>query len=218
MEIPETAGRVLPGSRFGGGRDATSPKNWRVAPPCRPLTRRKEHNIQRIHIFGASGSGTSTLGQALAQRLGVPCFDTDDFYWKVKYTQAEPVGARLLRLREALVGPKWILAGQLAGWGDPLIPLFDLAVFLFVPTDVRLERLREREFRRYGNAVLPGGERAQATKEFLDWAALYDTAGPELRSLRRHRDWKVTLPCPVLELGDRSVDERVQAVVEKMAR
>jgi predicted kinase len=34
---------------------------------------------RRLHLLGASGSGTTTLGRALAQRLGCPHFDTDDW-------------------------------------------------------------------------------------------------------------------------------------------
>ena len=37
--------------------------------------------IHRIHILGASGSGTTTLGRALAARLQCPHFDTDDCFW-----------------------------------------------------------------------------------------------------------------------------------------
>jgi adenylate kinase family enzyme len=36
----------------------------------------------RIHITGASGSGVTTLGAALAARLGAAHLDTDFFYWK----------------------------------------------------------------------------------------------------------------------------------------
>ncbi|HIP76906.1 MAG TPA: adenylate kinase, partial [Kiloniellaceae bacterium] len=36
----------------------------------------------RLHITGASGSGTSTLGRALSEHLGIAQFDTDDFYWQ----------------------------------------------------------------------------------------------------------------------------------------
>ena len=34
-----------------------------------------------IHITGASGSGTSTLGRALAAELNMPFLDGDDYYW-----------------------------------------------------------------------------------------------------------------------------------------
>jgi hypothetical protein len=37
--------------------------------------------IKRIHILGASGSGTTTLGHALAARLQCPHFDTDAYFW-----------------------------------------------------------------------------------------------------------------------------------------
>ena len=35
--------------------------------------------IHRLHTLGASGSGTTTLGRALAERLQCPHFDTDDY-------------------------------------------------------------------------------------------------------------------------------------------
>jgi adenylate kinase family enzyme len=35
----------------------------------------------RVLITGASGSGTTTLGRALAARLGFAFLDADDYYW-----------------------------------------------------------------------------------------------------------------------------------------
>ena len=35
----------------------------------------------KIHIFGASGSGVSTLGKLLSQAWKIPVFDFDDYYW-----------------------------------------------------------------------------------------------------------------------------------------
>jgi adenylate kinase family enzyme len=37
--------------------------------------------MARIHILGASGSGTTTLGAALADRLGHPHVDADSLFW-----------------------------------------------------------------------------------------------------------------------------------------
>jgi len=34
-----------------------------------------------IHIFGASGAGTTTLGKAINQRYGHTHLDTDDYFW-----------------------------------------------------------------------------------------------------------------------------------------
>lgn len=33
-----------------------------------------------IHIYGASGSGTSTLGSFISKQLGCTFMDTDDYY------------------------------------------------------------------------------------------------------------------------------------------
>lgn len=48
-------------------------------------------------------------------------------------------------------------SGSLYGWGDIFIPYFDLAVFLWIPIELRLERLKNREKSRYGDLILPGG-------------------------------------------------------------
>ena len=36
---------------------------------------------RRIHVLGASGSGTSSLAAAIARRHGHRHLDTDDFFW-----------------------------------------------------------------------------------------------------------------------------------------
>lgn len=33
----------------------------------------------RIHVFGASGAGCTTLGRSLAERLGLAAIDADDY-------------------------------------------------------------------------------------------------------------------------------------------
>lgn len=37
--------------------------------------------MRRIQIFGASDSGVTTLGFALAERLDCPYFDSDEYLW-----------------------------------------------------------------------------------------------------------------------------------------
>ena len=72
---------------------------------------------RRIHTTGASCSGTTTLGAALTERLCVPHFDTDDFYWYPslpKFERKRPVKERLRLMRAALLGvPGWVLSGSL---------------------------------------------------------------------------------------------------------
>ena len=41
---------------------------------------REQMQKQVIHIFGASGAGTSTLGMYISKKMGYYFMDTDDYY------------------------------------------------------------------------------------------------------------------------------------------
>ena len=77
--------------------------------------------------------------------------------------------------RDLNSSPHWVLSGSVTGWYDELVSVFDLIVFVYVPTDIRMERLRRREAERYGDAILPGNSRHQASAEFIEWASVYDS-------------------------------------------
>jgi adenylate kinase family enzyme len=172
----------------------------------------------RIHILGASGSGTTSLALAIAAKHGHLLLDSDDFFWastNPPYRTKRPRDQRLALMREALRDSgRWVLSGSLCGWGDPLIPEFDLVVFLVVPTEVRMARLREREIARYGlQAIAEGGELREAHVEFLEWAGGYDSGGLEMRSRALHEAWLAALPGVVVRLeGDRSVADQVALI------
>jgi len=172
----------------------------------------------RIHIVGASGRGTTSLAAEMAMRFGHRHLDTDDYFWLPTvppYRETRPREERLALLRQASRESKsWVLSGSLCGWGDPLIPEFELIVFLAVPTPVRLARLRVRESQRYGqHAIEPGGELHGDHVEFLDWAGHYDTGGLEMRSRALHEAWLATVSCPVIRLeGELSRDEHLERI------
>lgn len=169
----------------------------------------------KIHIMGAAGSGTSTLGEALGKVLPHQHLDADDYFWKKKYTEQRPVEKRVKLLQEDLsVYNDVVLSGAVCGWGDSFKNVFDLIIFLWIPEDVRLERLRNREIERYGVDILEGGPYYEQSKAFLQWASLYDHAGLEVRSRKQHEHWLQDVTCPILRIeGDYSVSERVQIVL-----
>ena len=165
----------------------------------------------KIHITGASGSGTSTLGAALAAQLGGVHLDADDYYWlptEPPFLSKRDPKERLARLLAALsASPRTVLAGSIVGWGPELEDSFDLIVFLYLDAELRVERLKAREFKRLG----------RIDQAFLDWAAQYDEGPSEGRSLARHRAWLQTRTCKVLELhGDLTVDERLASVLRAL--
>ncbi len=179
--------------------------------------------VDRIHLVGASGSGTSTLGATLSQRFGYAHLDTDEYFWEPTVPPFQRPRER--RQRQALLGtaldahPRWVLSGSLCGWGDIFIPRFPLVIFLRVPQEIRLARLKEREQRRYGaDALAPGGAMHEAHMAFLNWAAAYDEGNEDMRSRRRHERWLAALPCPCLRLeGPLTVAEQLARLEEVLA-
>lgn len=171
---------------------------------------------KRIHIFGASGSGASTLGKELSLYIPYHVFDGDDYFWLEKFTHQREPELRLQMLSNDLkLYEQWILTGAVCGWGDKLKPLFDLVIFLSVPSEVRLQRLKEREYERYGEKILPNGILYEQSKTFLEWASLYDTREMNVRSKALHEYWMGDLECPVLRIeGNHTVQERVETVLE----
>jgi adenylate kinase family enzyme len=171
----------------------------------------------RVHIMGASGSGATTLGRAVADALASPNHDTDDYYWlptTPPYRDRRELADRLRLMHELFLGrDKWVLSGSLDNWGAAIVPFFDLVVFLTVARDMRLKRLRDREARLYGETeILPGGKRNQETEEFIEWASHYEDGTRGGRSLPRHEAWLATLPCPVIRLD--GARERASLVTE----
>jgi hypothetical protein len=81
-------------------------------------------------------------------------------------------------------------------------------VFLRIEPELRMARIRAREAARYGHRIGPGGDMEVKSGEFLEWAASYDTAGPERRSLAAHEQWLETQTAPVLRLdSSRDIDD-----------
>ena len=179
--------------------------------------------MARIHIVGASGSGTTTLARALASGLDASHLDTDNFFWIPTDPPFQKIRER--DERQAMLGaaldrhPSWVLSGSLCGWGDMFIPRFELVVFLWLAPEIRLARLRARERERYGEAVAPGGPRHAAFEAFIAWAAGYDE-GLEIpeRCLKLHEQWLAALPCPVVRIMDAgSVGEHAEVVLRALA-
>jgi adenylate kinase family enzyme len=173
----------------------------------------------RVHVMGASGAGVTTLGRALADALGLSHHDVDDYYWRPTnppYRDKREVADRLRLMRDIFLDRDgWVLSGSLDGWGAPVVPFFDLVIFVLARTEVRLQRLRHREARRFGaGAISPGGWRHQETEEFIAWASHYEDGSREGRNLTRHQAWLTTLTCPAMRLdGTRPTPDLVSDVI-----
>lgn len=175
----------------------------------------------RIYITGAPGCGVTTLGAALAARLGAIHIDTDDHYWvptDPPYQVKRPAADRVTSISDAQARSRaWVVSGTLETWGAELIAEADLILFIEAPTEVRMERLRRRERARFGDALLPGGPMYETHRAFIEWAADYELGTRPGRSRPRHEKWLAGVGIPVLRLdGTRHVDELAARVAARL--
>ena len=181
---------------------------------------------RRIYVFGASGSGTTTLGAALGRALQLTHLELDDFYWQhtpLAYTVKNPPRVRVELIRQRLQGvDEWVLSGgSLHAWGEVFVPELTLAVFLQLPSEERMARLHERERQRYGDTLRSDDALRERHEAFLLWAEGYETVGKGDRSRLRHEAWMAEmagLGLPLLKLDSRApVDALVAAVRQQLA-
>lgn len=176
----------------------------------------------KIHIFGASASGVTTLGRALAAELNIPYFDTDSYFWEqtvLPFTvKREPTLRNTLLSNDLIPHPNWILGGSIVSWGQQEWMQFDLVVFLYIPHSIRMARLHHRELERYGNQIFEDPIRRQLYHDFVTWASGYDDNSTKGRTLAVHEAWLQQQSYPILELrGDLSVVQRIEAVKHKLS-
>lgn len=176
----------------------------------------------KIHIFGASGSGVTTTGNALAQKLHFEYLDSDDYFWNtsdVPFTVKRNPQERNSKIKSDLKNlENWILGGSSFQWGENVFPDFDLVIYLWIPPQIRMERLKKREFERYGNVIYTDPARIKQFEDFIEWAADYDNnTGIAGRNVQAHENWMESLRFPILRLsGDLTLQQRIDFIIEKI--
>lgn len=176
-----------------------------------------------IIVFGASGSGTTTIGRELAKLIGFSHLDADDFFWQetdVPFTVKRPRKERISKLLDAIKASHgFVISGSVCGWDEPVIPLLDLAVYVTTQTEVRIDRLYKREYERFGSRILEGGDMYANHRDFVEWAATYDTAGTDQRSHALHEEWITGLSCPVIRVdGGEDYRKTAELIARQLAK
>jgi len=104
--------------------------------------------VDRVSVQGVPGSGKSTVGRALATRLGAPYVELDALYWGPGWQAAGETefGARVA---EIVASHRWVIDGRYHSvLGDLVIARADTVVWLDFPVRVWLPRLVRRSVRR----------------------------------------------------------------------
>lgn len=175
----------------------------------------------KILIFGASGSGTTTLANEIAKWTKFQHLDTDDYYWKKTYPPYQekvPLSERNKNLKTDFKKfNNVVVSGSLVSWGAEWQTLFDLAVFIRLENIERMERLKKREVERYGEKLFTNSEIKQNSKAFLEYANQYENPNFKGRSFKIHDDWIKMLDCKVLRVdGGIALNNNLEIVLNEI--
>lgn len=165
-----------------------------------------------IIICGLNGTGKSTLGKALAEKLRFHFIDIEDLYFpktNSDYMYASPRTreevAKLL-LSEMKTHENFILASVKGDYGETVCSFFEYAILLEAPKNIRIQRVKKRSFQKFGNRILPSGDLYERESEFFDMV--------ESRAEEIVEEWVKTLDCPIMRVdGTKPVEENINLII-----
>ncbi len=136
-----------------------------------------------ICVCGLNGSGKTTFAAALANKLGFKHMDVEDYYflpseipYSISRTREE---AEVLLLQDMKENLFFVFS---AVDGDMNIDVgleYDLVIYLYAPLDVRMARVKKREFDKFGGRVLPGGDMYEQEQKFFEFVSKRDVGTVE---------------------------------------
>ena len=170
-----------------------------------------------ILICGLNGTGKSTVGRMLADRIGYEFIDNEDLFFPKadpSYTFSGPRGEEeVIRLLEERISAnnRFIFAAVRGNYGDKLISLLDHIVLIEVPKQVRSRRVRDRSYQKFGDRILPGGDLYDKESK---WFSLTDSRPDDYVTV-----WLETVDCPVIRIdGTLPVKDNVDYLVSVFSK
>ncbi|MFA6948298.1 MAG: AAA family ATPase [Eubacteriales bacterium] len=164
-----------------------------------------------IVIFGANGSGKTTLGHELAKALNFKHIDVENYYFDKSDIFYQHPHTKDDVIREMLADIKrhgaFVFSGVTGDYGDEIVSMFKLGIFLSAPVDLRMERIRNRAIEKHGERAMPGGDIYEDRERFIKFA--------QTRNLEVIDKWADTLTCPIIQIDSaKPISEIVSSVME----
>lgn len=168
-----------------------------------------------IILCGLNGVGKSTLGKALAAELNFHFIDNEELFFPKTdatyiYRHSRTRGeVEKLLLHEVEVYENFVFTAVKGDYGEKILPYYTYAVLIEVPRNIRLQRVENRSFEKFGDRILPGGDLYEQEKRFFDMV--------KSRKEDEAAQWARSLGCPVIRIdGARRVEENVRVIRERM--
>lgn len=168
-----------------------------------------------IIVCGLNGSGKSTLGKKLAENLGFHFIDNEELFFPKtdsQYIYANPRPRKeveKLLLEEVKTHENFVFAAVKGDYGEKILPFFQYAVLIDVPKNIRIQRVRNRSFQKFGNRMLTGGDLYEQEEKFFDIV--------ESRPENIVEEWIQSLKCPIIRIdGTKPIKENVDYIIGQL--
>jgi adenylate kinase family enzyme len=147
--------------------------------------------MRRVNVIGGSGSGKTTVGRALATRLGVPFVELDELHWTHPNWDLPELGEFRARVETATLGDRWVVDGSYGKARDLVWSRADTVVWLDLPFGLMLWRTVRRTVARIRSGErLWGIQKETFRGSFLSWdSVLVYALRTRPRRLRLYREW-----------------------------
>lgn len=168
-----------------------------------------------IVITGLNGCGKSTVCKKLAEKLNYYSMDVEDYYFirsDVPYSKFHThEETQNLMIDDITKYNNYVLATVNCDWGEIINSTYEFAVILKAPLKIRMERIYKREYEKFGNRVLEGGDLYESQLRFHN-KVLTRTDDHIAKQIQ-------FLNCPVLDVDATfAVDEVVDIIYKKYLR
>ncbi len=168
-----------------------------------------------IIVCGLNGSGKSTLGKALAEKLDFHFLDNEDLYFPKttpNYIYSSPrtrEEVEKLLFSEIKAHENFVFASVKGDYGEHIYPFFQYAVLIDVAKDIRIQRVRNRSFQKFGSRMLRGGDLYEQEGKFFELV--------KSRPENTVEEWIQSLKCPIIRIdGTKPVEENVAFIIEQL--
>ncbi len=165
----------------------------------------------KIIVCGGNGAGKSTLGRKLAQELGCKFMDIEDYYFPPNNTNYNYSEARTkeevteLLLQDMKRCNNLVLACVKGNYGSEVDSMFTCAILIDVPKEMRMKRVRDRSYQKFGNRMLPDGDLYEKEESFFDMV--------EQRSEKDVTEWLDTINIPVIRVdGTQTIEDNCKFI------
>lgn len=166
-----------------------------------------------IMVCGLNGAGKSTIGKALAKKLHFYFIDNEELYFpktNPNYIYASPRTRKeveQLLFSEIKTHENFIFASVKGDYGKVSAPFFQYVVLIHVPKDIRIQRVKNRSFQKFGNRMLYGGDLYEQEKRFFDFV--------ESRAENTVEEWVQSLHQPIIRInGTKSIEENINLIIK----